>query len=120
MTEKIQLKSTHPETGRVQAFLNMIHLEKPLVAQVFEWKKLAQAKHIKEGFKFISNSNEGPVIITVLLCDSYNNINPIALANKWASTEQAKWGHNGCIAYYAESQDPDQVNFVVQTFAGEE
>ncbi|MBS1557856.1 MAG: hypothetical protein JST69_03935 [Bacteroidetes bacterium] len=100
--------------------MNKVHHEIPLVAQIFEWKKLAQAKHIKEGFKFISNSNEWPVIITVLLCDSHNNINQIASANKWASTEQAKWGQNGCIAYYAESQDPHQVDFIVQTFAGEE
>ena len=118
MGKNISLNIDHPNSRRMEFFLNSVDAE--LVEIPFDWKTLLLSDRISGGRKFKSTDDNTPIIITVLLCDSYHDANEIAKLNDFPSKPTARWSLNGGLLYVVESEDEETVGEILSLFAGKE
>jgi hypothetical protein len=117
MKNRISLNIDHPNTKRMEFFLNRVDVQLKEVA--LDWPSWKLSVHISGGAKFISEG-KSPVSITVLLCDSYHAANEIAKANALPASPHARWSVNGDLLYVVESGNTEKVSEILSLFAGEE
>ncbi|MDB5272946.1 MAG: hypothetical protein JWO58_1313 [Chitinophagaceae bacterium] len=119
MGNEISINIEHNDNNRLQSFLRSVKY--PLEEVPFDWSSWQYAAHIVGGKKYHTSTLPQPAILTVLLCDSYDDANAIGKANEMlANSSHARWGLNGSILYFVESEDEDKVSELVSLFAGEE
>jgi hypothetical protein len=119
MSNQITVPINDPSAKRVEAFLHSISY--PLDEVPFDWHSWQLSDHILGEMKFHASSLPQPLILTILVCDSYTQANAIGEANEMlANSNHARWGVNGNILYFAESEDVDKVSEMVSLFADEE
>jgi hypothetical protein len=119
MPNHITVPINDTSAKRIEAFLNSI--DYPLEEVPFDWHSWQLSEHIIGGMKFHASSLPQPIILTVFICDSYTHASAIGEANEMlANSNHARWGVNGNILYFAESEDEDKVSEMLGLFAGEE
>ncbi len=117
MKNKITLTIQDPDAKRLEYFLNAVKDE--LTEIPFEWRSWKRSDCIHAGCKFISTQAKDKVTITVLFC-SYADAKIIAEANGLPYLPIAKWGQNGGLMYFVESENAEKVMDILSLFAGEE
>jgi len=119
MANNFTIDIEHNDTKRLESFLRSVPY---LLEEVpFDWSSWQLADRIVGGKKFHTVDLPQPAILTVLLCHSYDEANSVGKANQMlASSNHARWGVNGSMLYFAESEDTDKVSELVSLFAGKE
>jgi hypothetical protein len=110
----IQLNSIHPDKDRAEVFLRL--LDEKFEQLPFDWESLEESHRIVDAVK-VTNHNR-TLTITIIFVGAYSDAAPIAKAN--SIEDSTRWGCNGSMMYWVESDDHDKVAQVVGAFAGRE
>lgn len=119
MANNFQVTINHSDAKRMQSFINGVRYQ--LEEVPFDWHSWQLSDRIAGAMKFHTPELTQPAILTVLLCDSYADANAIGKANEMMPrSPHARWGANGAMLYFAESENEDHVSELVSWFAGKE
>jgi len=108
----------HHNAKRMEFFLNALNDELKEVS--FNWNEMKMADLVSAACKFISNTNQPSLTITVYFCNSYFEATEFAQSNHLSNTSNERWSINGDLLYLVKTEDEEKLIDILGLFAGEE